>query len=211
MKNTKCNTQRRRNLQAGLALGLGGALWRVGPKAAAAEPTASLGQGASEFWKLLGQGGCVVLMRHAQTEPGLGDPPGFQLQRCETQRNLSPEGKRDAQRLGAAFRSRGIALQSVRSSAWCRCIDTATLAFGRNEVWPPLNSFFEDRSTELQQTQQVLAAISQMPSGQNWVLVTHQVNITALTGSWTDMGEMLLVRPHVRKDGRLVVLARAMI
>ena len=98
---------------------------------------------SSGFWPLLRQGGCVVLMRHAQTESGVGDPPGFTLGRCETQRNLSSAGRAQAARVGDAFRREDIAIASVRSSAWCRCTDTARLAFGRYTVWPAINSFFQ--------------------------------------------------------------------
>ena len=72
------------------------------------------------FWRLLREGGCVVLMRHAQTEPGLGDPPGFTLGQCRTQRNLSAEGREQSRRVGEAFRREDIAIASVRSSASTR-------------------------------------------------------------------------------------------
>ena len=94
------------------------------------------------FWDLLREGGCVVLMRHAQTDPGVGDPPNFKLGECSTQRNLSEAGREQARRVGAAFMRERVKLDQVRSSAWCRCVDTAMLAFGQNTVWTPINSFF---------------------------------------------------------------------
>lgn len=160
------------------------------------------------FWPLLRQGGCVVLMRHAQTEPGVGDPPGFTLGRCETQRNLSAAGRAQAGRVGEAFRREDIALASVRSSAWCRCTDTARLAFGRYTVWPAINSFFQGQGDHDAQTREVLATVGALRAPVNWVLVTHQVNITALTGEHPAMGELFLTRADPATPGRLRLLAR---
>ncbi|MBL0942818.1 MAG: histidine phosphatase family protein [Hydrogenophaga sp.] len=160
-----------------------------------------------DFWSLLREGANVVLMRHARTEPGVGDPPGFRLGECGTQRNLSAEGREQARRVGEAFRREGIRLDEVRSSAWCRCIDTAQLAFGRHTVWAPVNSFFDGAGERDAQTRAVLAALRGLRAPANWMLVTHQVNITALTGENPAMGEVFVARPEA--DGqRLRVLAR---
>lgn len=163
------------------------------------------------FWPLLRQGGCVVLMRHAPTEPGVGDPPGFTLGRCDTQRNLSAEGRAQAGRVGEAFRSEDIAIASVRSSAWCRCTDTARLAFGRYSVWPAINSFFQGQGNGDAQTREVLTTVSGLRAPVNWVLVTHQVNITALTGEYLAMGELFVTRPDAAAPGRLKLLARQVV
>lgn len=136
----------------------------------------------------------VLLLRHAQTEPGIGDPPGYVLARCSTQRNLSAAGRAQSERLGAALRARGLAPQRVLSSRWCRCLDTARLAFGRVEPWAPLDSFFDDRARADAQTAQLREALAQLPAGRVEAWVTHQVNITALTGSGVAMGEVLLLR-----------------
>jgi hypothetical protein len=112
----------------------------------------------SDFWARLREGGNVVLMRHARTEPGVGDPPDFRLGECATQRNLSAEGREQARRIGEAFQREAIRLDEVRNSAWCRCVDTAQLAFGRQVVWPPINSFFGSASAREAQTREVLAA-----------------------------------------------------
>jgi broad specificity phosphatase PhoE len=160
-----------------------------------------------DFWGLLREGGHVALMRHARTEPGVGDPPGFRLAECGTQRNLSAEGREQARRVGEAFRREGIRLDEVRSSAWCRCIDTAQLAFGRLTVWSPVNSFFDGAGEREAQTRAVLAALRDLRAPANWMLVTHQVNITALTGENPAMGEVFVARPEAEGQ-RLRVLAR---
>jgi len=150
-------------------------------------------------------GGCVLLLRHAQTVPGIGDPPGWRLDVCATQRNLSDEGRAQSARLGAMLTRAGVPLGPIRSSRWCRCLDTARLAFGRVEPWPALDSFFEDRSTAAERTEQLRAWALAFRGPANAVLVTHQVNATALTGDWLAMGEVLVLRPErgaLRQFGR---------
>lgn len=160
------------------------------------------------LWREVEKGGYLLLMRHAQTVSGVGDPPGFTLDDCKTQRNLSDEGRAQARRTGEAFRARGIALETVRTSAWCRCVETAKLAFGKADVWPALNSFFQGPDTKAEQTAAVTAAsVAVKPPG-NWMLVTHQVNISALTGEWADSGQIVVVRPAAKPDGRLEVVGK---
>ena len=162
---------------------------------------------AADFWAQLRQGGNVLLMRHAQTESGIGDPPNFRIGDCSTQRNLNDVGREQSRRVAVAFQREKIVLDEVRSSAWCRCVDTAELAFGRHTVWSPINSFFQQDGRETQ-TREVLQALRSHQAPRNLVLVTHQVNISALTSSFAAMGEMLLTRPGQLSEGRLRVLAR---
>lgn len=153
----------------------------------------------------LRRGRCAVLLRHGQTTAGIGDPPGFQLSQCSTQRNLSDEGKVASRRLGAWFKQRGLVPQAVRSSAWCRCKDTADLAFGQHVVWDPLNSTFNDdrrASSAADGTAALRTALAGIPVGRFEVWVTHQVNITALTGEFVQMGEGLLVDAAGAVQGR---------
>ncbi|MGB3308685.1 MAG: histidine phosphatase family protein [Nodosilinea sp.] len=135
----------------------------------------------------------VVLLRHA-IAPGTGDPANFQLGDCATQRNLSDAGRSQAQQIGAAFRTRGIAVTQVLSSQWCRCLETAELMdLGPVEPYPPLNSFFRDRSTATQQTDQVQVYVRNQPNQGVLVMVTHQVNITALTGVVPRSGQAVVM------------------
>jgi broad specificity phosphatase PhoE len=153
-----------------------------------------------EAARRLAAGGYVMMMRHAQTEAGIGDPPGFRLDDCSTQRNLSAEGREQARRAGAAIAAAGIRVSVVRSSAWCRCRETAELAFGRHEPWSALNSFFADRSDEPERTRSVVEFARTLRAPSNAMLVTHQVNITAAFGSWASPGEVVAGR---WRDGRL--------
>ena len=164
---------------AGLGLGLGLAGW-VGP--------------ASALDIDLRQHGLVLLIRHATTDAGVGDPPGFQPGLCSTQRNLSDDGRAQARRLGARLAELALKPQRVRSSAWCRCIDTAQLAFGEHEPWPALNSTFGVAASQPAQTAELRAALATLAPGRIEAWVTHQVNITALTGEFAAMGEVLVLR-----------------
>ena len=83
---------------------------------------------AADAWKALRAGGHVALMRHADAPGGVGDPPGFRVDDCATQRNLSEKGRADAAKIGVSLQSEGIAFEKILSSPWCRCIDTAKLA-----------------------------------------------------------------------------------
>jgi phosphohistidine phosphatase SixA len=148
-------------------------------------------------------GACALLLRHAQTVPGIGDPPSFSLGACSSQRNLSDEGRAQAGRIGEWFTRRALQPHAVRSSAWCRCQDTAELAFGRHEVWPALNSFFDGQGSEAVQTAQLRAALGRLRAGRFDVWVTHQVNMSALSGQGMAMGEGLLVDAQGKMIARI--------
>ena len=155
------------------------------------------------LWKRIARGGVVVMVRHAATEPGVGDPPHFRLGDCSTQRNLSEEGRIQARRLDAAFRARGIVPAQVLSSQWCRCRDTAQEAFGTYAEAPALNSFFDNRATEGAQSAQARALIAAVKPGEVRVLVTHQVNITALGGQGVGLGDLFVFGRDAKLLGRI--------
>lgn len=160
----------------------------------------------SALWQRLQGGGHVLLIRHAATDPGIGDPPGFRLADCATQRNLSDQGRQDARAIGAALRRRGVPVGPVLSSRWCRCIDTARLAFGRVEAAPMLDSIFRDGQAEGRaKVRQVLVMAAAYADKPNLVLVTHDVNIRALVNEYASQGEIVVARPQ---QGRLEVVGR---
>jgi phosphohistidine phosphatase SixA len=161
------------------------------------------------FWTQLKQGGQIVLMRHAQTVAGVGDPAGFMLGDCRTQRNLSDEGRADATRIGNEFRRRAIPVAEVLSSRWCRCIDTAKIAFGKVRPVTMLDSVFNDRERSDEEKMNALREfLARRPaSAGTLVLVTHALNISALTGESVASGEMLVVK--FDRQRKLQVLQRA--
>lgn len=162
---------------------------------------------ASEaLWTVLKDGGQVVLIRHAITTPGVGDPDGMRLDDCRTQRNLTDEGRQHARQVGAAFRARGIPVEQVLTSPWCRCIETARLAFGAAEVWAPLGNLFGRPQHRDAQVREMRALVGQPRRGGNLVLVSHGSTISALTGVSPATAEMVVVTPQ--GDGRFSVAGR---
>jgi phosphohistidine phosphatase SixA len=138
-------------------------------------------------------GRAAALIRHALA-PGVGDPAEFRIDDCATQRNLSPEGRDQAHALGARLRAEGITQAEIHSSQWCRCLETARLlGLGPVTELPALNSFFGDRTSEPEQTAELISFLRQERPTSPLILVTHQVNIRALTGQSTRSGEIILV------------------
>jgi phosphohistidine phosphatase SixA len=160
---------------------------------------------AEDPWALLGEPGAIVLFRHA-TAPGTGDPPGFRLGDCATQRNLDKRGRAEARAIGEAFRERGLAVARVVSSQWCRAKETAELAFpGLVEEERAFNSFFGNRSDEPRATARATAILAAWQGPGLFVVFTHQVNITALTGIAPRSGEGIVL---ANRAGELAVLGR---
>lgn len=150
--------------------------------------------GEDALWDRLRAGGAALLMRHAQTEPGTGDPPGFRLEDCGTQRNLDARGRAQARAWGAALRQQRVAIAGVYSSAWCRCRETASLMdLGEVRHLPALDSFFEARDRREAQTEALKTFIAGWQAPGTLLLVSHQVNVTALTGLMPRSGEAVIL------------------
>ncbi|WP_372072484.1 histidine phosphatase family protein [Tistrella mobilis] len=149
----------------------------------------------------------AALMRHA-TAPGTGDPDHFRLNDCTTQRNLSEAGRAEARETGRLLRAAGLAEALVLTSRWCRATDTAReLDLGEVDPFPPLDSFFRDRSREDAVRRDILARIAERKAGDPpLIMVSHQVNITAVTGIFPASGEIVVV--EVLPDGTAAVRAR---
>ena len=160
---------------------------------ALAQPAAD--QNDAALWEKLKNGGYTVLIRHAETDAGIGDPEGFEIGKCSTQRNLSSQRRAHAQRIGSAFQAQGVPVGSVYTSRWCRCVDTAQLAFGQGMPNRMLNSIFNDRSKNAdEKLREVKAATRQPLAGSNLVLVTHNYNIDAIAGVSTAPGEIVVLQ-----------------
>jgi phosphohistidine phosphatase SixA len=159
--------------------------------------------GTTLFSQKLSDGQHVLLMRHANA-PGYGDPTGYQLGKCPTQRNLGEYGRQQAKSIGQWLTKQGITSAQVFSSPWCRCLDTATLLDkGPVNTAPQIGSFFDNMSQEKKQTKELEALIkTQLTKNPNspLILVTHHVNIEAFTGKAVASGDMVLVM--VDKNGQ---------
>jgi phosphohistidine phosphatase SixA len=158
----------------------------------------------SALWKALRTGESIALVRHA-IAPGTGDPAEFILGNCETQRNLSAEGRAQASRIGARFRANGLSTARIVSSQWCRCLETASLLdLGPVEELAVLNSFYQHAERRDVQTQALTTWLAEQGRREPLVLVTHQVNITALTDHYPSSGELLIIRRS--EDGEILLV-----
>ena len=155
---------------------------------------------AAEMAKMWRRQGGVLLIRHAATVSGIGDPQGFAIGQCRTQRNLSEAGRQASRDLGAWMRGLQIEPDAVLSSQWCRCQDTAQLAFGRYEDWSPLNSTFAGQGDPVAQQRALRERLQALPAGRCEVWVTHQVIMSGLTGTFPAIGEGF----WVDSTGRLI-------
>ena len=158
---------------------------------------------ASSLSENLSDGQHVLLMRHADA-PGYGDPTGYQLGQCSTQRNLGEYGRQQAKKIGQWLRAQGITSAQVFSSPWCRCLDTAKLLNqGTVATAPEIGSFFDDMNQEKKQTKELEGLIkAQLAKHPNTpiIYVTHHVNIQGFTGKAVASGDMVLVK--VNKNGQ---------
>ncbi len=159
---------------------------------------------AETLWSKLKSGDHFVLIRHALA-PGYSDPSNFDVEDCKTQRNLSDEGRQQAENIGRLFRANEIDTAILHSSQWCRCLETSRLLnLGKVAELPALNSFFENPDRERTQTEALLKWLRSAPLKKPTVLVSHQVNIAALTDVSPDSGEIIFVNRLV--DGSLSVI-----
>lgn len=156
---------------------------------------------------LLNTPGHALLLRHALA-PGVGDPAGFQLNDCATQRNLSAEGRRQAQNIGEKLRAAGIESATVYSSRWCRCMETAELlGFGVPQPLPAINSFFRSRdpAAKSEATEAFQQHLADGHDAAARIYITHQVNLSALLGGFAQSGHGYLV--SLDEEGKLQIIS----
>jgi hypothetical protein len=148
-------------------------------------------------WAALRENGRVALLRHAATAGGAGDPPGFNLEDCATQRNLTEAGRAQARTLGARFRAEGIWVAKVLTSEWCRCRETgALMEIGLVEPAPTFNN---PTACGTRPPCSLAAPGRSLPLGRGpgvLVVVTHGANIRPLTGLDPGEGGIVIVEPE---------------
>ncbi len=157
------------------------------------------------LWDQLKKGGYIILMRNTVVDEGLGDPKGYKVTDCATQLNLNDKSRAEAKKIGEEFKKRKIPIKQVLTSAFCRTKETAQLAFGKADVWEPLNSFYDKPDRKSEQTRMLHQRMENPPNdGTNLVLVTHGYNIVSATGLNPDPGDMLIVAPAFRVGYKVV-------
>ena len=149
-------------------------------------PTSSAETSMEAIIKMLQHGGYVLYVRHGVTDYEQSDSDLSDLKNCQTQRNLSTQGKTESAELGKAIQQAGIKLSTVKSSPYCRCVDTAQTAFAQVDIAPLLRATFNENE---QSTKQLLAYLGEKltevpPEGTNSVLVSHSANLREVTGIW---------------------------
>src|SRR5262245_33840984 len=155
-------------------------------------------------WAALRAGGHVALMRHTDAPGGTGDPPGFKLEECATQRNLSERGRTDAAAIGGRLKAEGIAFEKILSSPWCRCMDTARLLdMGAVERAPTFSNVVVLRDQAETLTDGARALIAGWRGTGTLLVVTHGANIRALTGISPATGETVVVDGSIETIGRI--------
>ncbi len=151
------------------------------------------------LWALLKKGNLIILMRNTVADEGLGDPKGNKVGDCSTQLNLNEKSRAEARKIGEEFKKRKIPIKKVLTSAFCRSKETAQLAFGKADVWEPLNSFYDKPMNKSEQTRMLHQRFETPPTdGTNLVLVTHGYNIVSAVGLNPDPGDMLIISPAFR-------------
>ncbi|PXX90477.1 histidine phosphatase family protein [Marinobacter vulgaris] len=147
----------------------------------------------TEAWEALREGRAVLMLRHALA-PGTGDPGNFEVDDCSTQRNLNDRGREQARAWKPYLAEHGITEARVFSSQCCRCLDTAReMDMGPVKEMRSLNSFFRNRGDGQMQTDQTIAIVNELEPGPPVVLVSHQVNVTALTDVFPSSNEGVVI------------------
>jgi phosphohistidine phosphatase SixA len=147
-----------------------------------------------QAWKLIQEGDKILLIRHSLA-PGGGDPPGFIIDDCKTQRNLDRIGINQSKKIGKLFKKNKVLVDQVLSSQWCRCKDTAKYAFENFKEFTALNSTFQSPydKNEAKQLKELYNFVSKWNGrGKNLILITHYSIITAVTNAIPSSGEIII-------------------
>ena len=154
----------------------------------------------------LKEGGKLIFIRHAYA-PGGGDPNNFDIRDCNTQRNLSDAGKKQAKEIGNFFIKNKILIDKVISSEWCRCKETALLGFNNFETKIFLNSFFSSKfkKNKNQQMKDLKKYVKKWKIEKNLVFVTHYVVISETLGYSSSSGEIVVSDLNFKKIGSIKI------
>tara|TARA_B100001027_G_scaffold180245_1_gene131634 strand:+ start:233 stop:790 length:558 start_codon:yes stop_codon:yes gene_type:complete len=147
----------------------------------------------------LKEGGKLIFIRHAYA-PGGGDPENFSINDCSTQRNLSEGGRLQSKKIGEFFRENNIKIKNIYSSEWCRCKETASIAFKNFKKKSFLNSFFSfkfehNRKNQMANFQKFLL---EWDKKSNLIFVTHYVVISEILGYPSSSGEIVIANKNLK-------------
>ena len=155
---------------------------------------------SEQAWNLAQEGDKIILIRHSLA-PGGGDPQGFKIDDCKTQRNLSRKGINQSKKIGKLFKKNKVLVDQVLSSQWCRCKDTAKYAFVKFKIFSALNSTFQSPydKNEPRQLKEIKKFVDKWDGkGKNLILVTHYSIITAITDAAPSSGEIVVTDKNLK-------------
>ena len=162
-------------------------------------------QAIENNWKPAQEGNKIILIRHSLA-PGGGDPVGFKINDCKTQRNLNNKGINQSKKIGKLFKKNKVLVDLVLTSQWCRCKDTAKYAFGDYKEFTALNSTFQSpyNKNEGKQLNELYNYVKKWNGkGKNLVLITHYSIITALTTAVPSSGEIVITDKNFKVLGTI--------
>ena len=160
---------------------------------------------SDQAWNIAQEGNKIILIRHSLA-PGGGDPAGFKIDDCKTQRNLSKKGVNQSKKIGKLFKKNKVPIDQVLSSQWCRCKDTAKYAFGDYKEFTALNSTFQSPydKNEGKQLEELYSFVKKWNGkGKNLVLITHYSIITAVTNAVPSSGEIVVADKNFKVLGTI--------
>ena len=154
----------------------------------------------------LEEGGKLIFIRHAYA-PGGGDPDDFNLNDCSTQRNLNEEGRDQAKYIGEFFKKNKIKIDKVLSSEWCRCKETAEIAFKDFSTNSFLNSFYSSKfaKNKDKQIKMLNNYVKKFTSDKNLILVTHYVLISEVLNYAPSSGEIVVSDKNFNMIGNIEI------
>ena len=160
---------------------------------------------SEQAWDLAQEGNKIILIRHSLA-PGGGDPAGFKIDDCKTQRNLNKKGINQSKNIGKLFKKNKVFIDQVLTSQWCRCKDTAKYAFGNYKEFTALNSTFQSsfNKNEEKQLKELYNYVKKWNgNGKNLVLITHYSIITAATNAVPSSGEIVIADKNFKVLGTI--------
>ena len=160
---------------------------------------------SEQAWDLTQDGNKIILIRHSLA-PGGGDPAGFKIDDCKTQRNLNKKGINQSKKIGKLFKKNKVLIDQVLSSQWCRCKDTAKYAFGEYKEFTALNSTFQSpyNKNEGKQLKELYNYVKKWNGNEkNLVLITHYSIITAVTNAVPSSGEIVVADKNFKVLGTI--------
>tara|TARA_E500000178_G_scaffold226642_1_gene223492 strand:+ start:202 stop:765 length:564 start_codon:yes stop_codon:yes gene_type:complete len=160
---------------------------------------------SEQAWNFAREGNKIILIRHSLA-PGGGDPAGFKIDDCKTQRNLNKKGINQSKKIGKLFKKNKVFVDQVLTSQWCRCKDTAKYAFKNYKEFTALNSTFQSpfNKNEGKQLKELFSYVEKWNGkGKNLVLITHYSIITAVTNAVPSSGEIVVADKNFKVLGTI--------